>query len=69
MLDGIDVTGVRPDQLAHVGVGHVPRGRFIFPLLTVRENLETVFGCISAGEKFVPEKIYDLFSSSPDDAE
>ena len=61
MLDGINVTGARPDQLAHAGVGYVPQGRFIFPMLTVRENLETGFGCLSAGEKFVPDEIYDLF--------
>ena len=40
MLDGIDMTGARPDKLAHAGVGYVPQGRFIFPMLTVRENLE-----------------------------
>ena len=61
MLDGIDVTGARPDQLAHAGVGYVPQGRFIFPMLTVCENLETGFGCLAAREKFVPDEIYALF--------
>ena len=69
MLDGIDVTRARPDQLVHVGVGHLPQGRFIFPMLTICENMETGFDCLSAGEKFVPEEIYDLFSSSQDAAE
>ena len=32
--------------LAHAGIGYVPQGRDIFPLLTVRENLETGFGCL-----------------------
>jgi branched-chain amino acid transport system ATP-binding protein len=38
-LDGVDVTGARPHQLASRGVCHVPEGRGIFPSLTVRENL------------------------------
>ncbi|MGB1357445.1 MAG: urea ABC transporter ATP-binding subunit UrtE [Candidatus Puniceispirillaceae bacterium] len=60
-LDGVDVTGSRPDRLAHAGVGYVPQGRFIFPMLTVRENLETGFGCLPADDRFVPDEIYDLF--------
>ena len=38
-LDGVDVTGHRPHQLAAAGVCHVPEGRGVFPSLTVRENL------------------------------
>jgi branched-chain amino acid transport system ATP-binding protein len=38
-LDGDDVTGHRPHQLAAAGVCHVPEGRGVFPSLTVRENL------------------------------
>ena len=60
-LDDRDVTGLRADQLAHAGVGYVPQGRFIFPMLTVRENLETGFGCLAADQKFIPGEIYDLF--------
>lgn len=61
LLDGMDMTGARPDQLTHAGVGYVPQGRFIFPMLTVRENLETGFGCLPSHEKFIPDEIYDLF--------
>ena len=61
LLDGMDMTGARPDQLAHAGVGYVPQGRFIFPMLTVRENLETGFGCLPSHETFIPDEIYDLF--------
>lgn len=60
-LDGADVTRLRPDQLAKAGVGYVPQGRFIFPMLTVRENLETGFGCQAAGAAKVPDEIHDLF--------
>ena len=60
-LDGIDMTGARPDKLAHAGVGYVPQGRFIFPMLTVRENLETGFCCLTIEEQFIPNEIYELF--------
>jgi branched-chain amino acid transport system ATP-binding protein len=37
---GKDIAGLRPDQVAHRGVGYVPEDRQIFPTLTVRQNLE-----------------------------
>ncbi len=39
-LHGRDITGLKPHEIAALGIGHVPEGRRIFPLLTVRENLE-----------------------------
>lgn len=47
--------------LAHKGVGYVPQGRMIFPLLTVRENMETAYACLPRGEHMVPDEIYELF--------
>jgi branched-chain amino acid transport system ATP-binding protein len=35
-----DITGLPTHTIAGLGIGHVPEGRRIFPLLTVRENLE-----------------------------
>jgi len=37
---GEAITGLRPDQIAHAGLGYVPEDRQIFPGLTVRQNLE-----------------------------
>jgi len=37
---GKDITGLRPDQVAHCGIGYVPEDRQIFPTLSVRQNLE-----------------------------
>src|SRR5436305_3505595 len=48
-LDGVDVTGARPHQLATRGVCHVPEGRGIFPSLTVRENLSLQAGQAKGG--------------------
>jgi branched-chain amino acid transport system ATP-binding protein len=39
-LQGRDITGMPAHEISAMGVGHVPEGRRIFPLLTVRENLE-----------------------------
>ena len=39
VVDGIDVTGRPPHDLAGLGVCHVPEGRGIFPTLSVRDNL------------------------------
>lgn len=38
-FDGRDLRGLSPDQVVRLGICHVPEGREVFPLLTVRENL------------------------------
>jgi len=53
--------GLAPYARAKRGVGYVPQGREIFPLLTVRENLETGFAPLSARERTIPEDIFSLF--------
>src|SRR6266566_4380040 len=35
----VTILGADPDQVARLGISHVPEGREVFPLLTVRENL------------------------------
>jgi len=37
---GQPMAGLRPDQIAHAGIGYVPEDRQVFPGLTVRQNLE-----------------------------
>jgi len=34
------IVGVRPDNIVRMGICQVPEGRMIFPILTVRENLD-----------------------------
>ncbi|MEM1378093.1 MAG: urea ABC transporter ATP-binding subunit UrtE [Pseudomonadota bacterium] len=60
-LDGQEIAKPPAHQLAAAGIGYVPQGRMIFPLLTVRENLETGFACLSSSERRVPDEIYELF--------
>ena len=50
-----------PYKRARMGIGYVPQGREIFPLLTVRENLETGYAGLTRGERTVPDDIFTLF--------
>jgi len=56
-LDGADITGLRPDQRAHAGIGWVPQERNIFKSLTVHENLTA----IARPGRWTTEKVYALF--------
>ncbi|MQY42736.1 urea ABC transporter ATP-binding subunit UrtE [Epibacterium sp. SM1969] len=60
-LDGQEIGNLPAHQLARVGIGYVPQGRDVFPLMSVRENLETGFACLPKSEHFIPDEIYDLF--------
>ena len=40
VFDGLDITGLRPDQVLYRGLAYVPQGRIVFPQMTVLENLE-----------------------------
>lgn len=60
-LDGAPLRNLPAFQLARMGVGYVPQGREIFPLLSVTENLKTGFSCLPRSEQFIPDEIYDLF--------
>lgn len=46
---------------ARAGLGYVPQGREIFPLLTVRENLETGFAGLKGPDRQVPDYLFELF--------
>lgn len=59
--DGIDLTRKRLEDRSRLGIGFVPQGRQIFPLLTVEENLRTGLAARGDGLKKIPEKIYELF--------
>ena len=48
-------------KLAQLGISYVPQGRYIFPLLTVKENLEIGFVCLKKDNWFIPNEIFDLF--------
>ena len=60
-LDGESLGYLRAQDMARRGLAVVLQGRMIFPLLTVRENLETGFALLPKSEHKVPDAIYDLF--------
>jgi len=59
--NGEDITRLPTYERARRGIAWVPQGRDIFPLLTVRENLETGFAVLPRGERRVPDEIFALF--------
>ena len=61
VLDGKLLGSLPAHMLAQRGVAYVPQGRDVFPLMTVRENLEVGFACLPRSEHFVPDHIYELF--------
>jgi urea transport system ATP-binding protein len=50
-----------PFERARRGIAYVPQGREIFPLLTVRENLETGFAPIARSLRKIEDEIFELF--------
>ena len=59
--EGQDVTRMPLFERARRGIAWVPQGRDIFPLLTVRENLETGFAVLPRRERKIPEEMFQLF--------
>ncbi len=59
--EGAEITRLPIYERARRGIAWVPQGRDIFPLLTVRENLETGFAVLPRAARRVPDEIYDLF--------
>jgi branched-chain amino acid transport system ATP-binding protein len=56
-LAGVDVTRMRPDQRAALGVGWVPQERNIFKSLTVEENLTAV----ARRGAWTPARVFEMF--------
>ena len=59
--EGKDIRGVPADERARRGIGSVPQGREIFPLLTVEENLRTGFAAVPRALRTIPDEIFELF--------
>ena len=56
-----DLNPLLPYERARAGIGYVPQGREIFPLLSVKENLETGFARLPRGQREIDAEIFDLF--------
>ena len=62
LFKGKSIAGLRPDLVAHAGIGYVPEDRQVFPTLTVRQNLE--LGLKRAG-RFGRWTFDDMFALFP----
>lgn len=65
-FQGTDISRLPAERRAELGIGYVPQGRQIFPLLTVEENLQIGLPSRRDGEKRVPAFIFELFPVLPD---
>ena len=57
----VDLIKTPPEARAGLGIGYVPQGRMIFPLLTVEENLRIGLGAVDGNDGSIPEEVFDLF--------
>jgi len=58
---GINLAKQAAETRASFGIGYVPQGRQIFPLLTVEENLQIGLSARVDRKKQIPGFIYELF--------
>ncbi|RDB42116.1 urea ABC transporter ATP-binding subunit UrtE [Halomonas sp. DQ26W] len=56
-----ELTKRRVEDRARMGIGYVPQGRQIFPLMTVEENLRTGLAARRDGKRNIPERVFELF--------
>lgn len=61
MFNGTDLTKLSAEGRAPAGIGYVPQGRQIFPMLTVEENLQIGLPIRKDKAKQIPDFIYELF--------
>ena len=59
--EGADITRLPMFERARRGIAWVPQGRDVFPMLTVRENLETGFAVLPRRQRRVPDETFELF--------
>ena len=59
--NGEPINKASAEMRAEIGIGYVPQGRQIFPLLTVEENLEIGLPARADKAKRIPDFIYDMF--------
>jgi branched-chain amino acid transport system ATP-binding protein len=61
LFDGADITRLRPERRARLGIGYVPEGRRVFPGMSVRDNLEVASFAATVPRARLVERVFDLF--------
>jgi urea transport system ATP-binding protein len=59
--EGQDLARLAAERRAGLGIGYVPQGRQIFPLLTVEENLQIGLPARSDRSQQIPDLVFELF--------
>ncbi|MEY3477561.1 MAG: hypothetical protein RLY65_1961 [Pseudomonadota bacterium] len=60
---GQSIQGLEPDAIVRLGLSHVPEGREVFPLLTVKENL--LMGAYTRSDSAVSQDIERMYGYFP----
>lgn len=58
---GEDISRLAVEKRPYIGIGYVPQGRQIFPMMTVEENLQIGLPVLPRGSRKIPDYIFDLF--------
>ncbi len=61
LLKGDNISQRSAEDRPRLGIGYVPQGRQIFPMLTVEENLSLGLPIREKSDRKIPEFIYELF--------
>lgn len=61
IYEGNPLHTLSAESRPRLGIGYVPQGRDIFPLLTVEENLRIGLPIRKDGSKTIPDKVFELF--------
>ncbi|MCV0423846.1 MAG: urea ABC transporter ATP-binding subunit UrtE [Roseibium sp.] len=59
--NGEDISSLPAHARAKKGIAVVPQGREVFPLLSVKENLETGYAPLKRKDRKIPETVFELF--------
>jgi branched-chain amino acid transport system ATP-binding protein len=63
-FDGVRIDGLDPDRIVRLGISQVSEGREIFPLMTVKDNLE-LGGYIVNDKKLILQDMEKMFNYFP----
>jgi len=61
LFQGKEITELPPNKIAKLGIGLVPQGRYIFPSLSVKENLTMSARGGGKADSWSLDKVYSLF--------
>ena len=68
LWEGKDIARLAPFERARLGIAYVPQGREIFPLLSVKENLESGYAALKGHSRTIPDEVFELVPGAQDHA-